>query len=62
MNYNLYSLFEKHFKNDLNKTCLEIESGETFTYQDLHRKSAQYANLLTNMELSKGDRVAVQVE
>jgi len=62
MNHNLYVLFENSFSEHLEKKCLEMASGDSFTYQHLHEKSAQYANLLNNMGISRGDRVAVHVE
>jgi malonyl-CoA/methylmalonyl-CoA synthetase len=62
MNENIYSLFESRFPADRAKPFIETEAGKTFSYGDLERISARYANLLVELGVRKGDRVAVQVE
>jgi malonyl-CoA/methylmalonyl-CoA synthetase len=62
MNDNLYSLFESRFPADRSKPFIETDGGKLFTYADLERISARYANLLMALGVNKGDRVAVQVE
>jgi malonyl-CoA/methylmalonyl-CoA synthetase len=62
MNDNLYSLFESRFPADRSKPFIETDGGKLFTYADLERISARYANLLVALGVKKGDRVAVQVE
>ena len=62
MNHNLYLLFEKNFSSHLSKIFLITLCRKKFTYQDLITKSANYANLLNQLGLKKGDRIIVQVE
>ncbi|WAC27434.1 malonate--CoA ligase [Ancylobacter sp. SL191] len=47
---------------DLTRPFLETAEGRVFTYGDLDRRSAQYANALVGLGLQPGDRVALQVE
>ncbi|WGD30239.1 malonyl-CoA synthase [Ancylobacter sp. WKF20] len=47
---------------DLTRPFLETAEGRVFTYGDLDRRSAQYANALVTLGLQPGDRVALQVE
>lgn len=47
---------------DLTRPFLETAQGHVFTYGDLDRRSAQYANALVALGLQPGDRVALQVE
>lgn len=44
------------------KLAIETDSGEQFTYRDIDRQSARYANVLSSAGLRGGDRVAVQVD
>jgi malonyl-CoA/methylmalonyl-CoA synthetase len=62
MNDNLYSLFESRFPADRAKPFIETDAGNVFSYADLERISARYANLLAELGARKGERVAVQVE
>ena len=59
---NVYSLFRSRFPADLASPVLETEAGAVYTYADLESESARYARHLTDRGVSKGDRVAVQVE
>lgn len=58
---NLYATFRSHFPQDLGTVLLTTDSGQTFTYDDAERKSAQLANYLCELGLNPGDRVTVQV-
>ena len=60
-NSNLYSCFSRHFPAP-SALLLTTESGESFTYGDAERRSAQVANALVEKGLEVGDRVSVQVE
>jgi malonyl-CoA/methylmalonyl-CoA synthetase len=62
MNANFYAAIEAANRGRLQHDLLETETGRTFTYGDLERESARYANLLTGLGARRGDRVAVQVE
>jgi malonyl-CoA/methylmalonyl-CoA synthetase len=57
---NLYSLLAGRFPADA--PCLILPGGTRYSYADLDRESARYANLLAGAGLKKGDRVAAQVE
>jgi malonyl-CoA/methylmalonyl-CoA synthetase len=62
MNENLYALLAARFQPARDSVCLELEDGAVFTYADLDRESARFANLLRSRGLKEGDRVAVQLE
>jgi malonyl-CoA/methylmalonyl-CoA synthetase len=62
MNANFYAAIDAANRGRLQHDFLESETGRTFTYGDLARETARYANLLTGLGARRGDRVAVQVE
>jgi len=62
MNANFYAAIEAANRGRLQHDLLETETGRTFSYGDLARESARYANLLTGLGARRGDRVAVQVD
>ena len=62
MNENIYSLFESRFPADRSRTFIETDTGKVFSYADLDAYSARYASLLAQLGVTKGDRLAVQVE
>jgi len=62
MNHNIYSVFEQHFPPSREAVFIETPAGETYTYATLEQQVCKIANLLTILGVSKGDRVAVQVE
>jgi malonyl-CoA/methylmalonyl-CoA synthetase len=62
MNANFYAAIEAANHDRLRHDLLETETGRTFTYVDLARESARFANLLTGLGARRGDRIAVQVE
>ena len=61
-NANLYALFQRHFPTDLDAPALVTPNGATITYGGLDAMSAQFAGILIKLGVSKGDRVAVQVD
>jgi malonyl-CoA/methylmalonyl-CoA synthetase len=62
MNANFYAAIDAAYRGRLQHDFLETETGRTFTYGDLARETARFANLLTGLGARRGDRVAVQVE
>lgn len=54
------TLFGQHLQSDA--VFLQLPGGGTLTYANFLNMAAQYAGLLTQMDLKKGDRVAVQIE
>jgi len=59
---NLFDIFHDHFQGRMQNSFLGANDGRAFTYGDLDRISARYANVLAARGLKTGDRVAVQVE
>ncbi len=59
---NLYGLFQSRFPADRARSFIEMEDGRAYSYGDLENISGRYARLLTNLGVTKGERVAVQVE
>lgn len=62
MNANIYSLFATRFPEDLSAPLIETEAGDIYSYRDLDRETACYANFMIRLGLAKGDRVAAQVD
>lgn len=62
MNQNLYSLLSNRFPQDLSRTFIETPEGRLYSYSNLIETSGRFAQLLTNLGVAKGDRVAAQVE
>ena len=62
MNENLYALLSARFQPARDSVCLELDDGDVYTYDDLDRESARFANLLRSRGLKPGDRVAAQLE
>ena len=59
---NLYSLLEKGFPKDKKACAIETQDGLLYSWSDVERATAMMANLLKNLKLPKGSRIAVQVE
>jgi len=59
---NLYSQLEQRFPDDPSAVFIEADADEIYTYGALRRLTARYANLLAELGVEKGDRVAVQVD
>lgn len=62
MSNGLFDLLRQHFPQDLAKPFLILRDGRVFSYGDIDRLSAQFANALSDAGAKIGDRVAVQVE
>ena len=59
---NLYSLLEQGFPKDKKSCALETHDGLYYSWGDLERATNMMANLLKDLQLPMGSRVAVQVE
>lgn len=57
---NLFSRLSTCFPADRTAAFATFLDGSVFSYADLERRSAQFANLLRQRDVSPGDRVAVQ--
>lgn len=53
-------LFGKHLGQDT--IFLQMADGQTITHDDFLKMSAQYAHLFAKLNITTGDRIAVQVE
>lgn len=62
MNHNLYAAFAARFARTPNRPCLILADGRAWTYDDIERASAKMANLLLQLGLQRGDRVAMQTD
>ena len=62
MNNNIYSIFEQHFPPSREAVFIETPDGDTYSYATLEQEVSKLAHYLTELGVSKGDRVAVQVE
>ena len=62
MSDNLYALFESRFPADRSAPFIETPDGTAYSYADLEAVSARYANLMADLGVAPGDRVAVQVD
>ncbi|MDX3895658.1 malonyl-CoA synthase [Pusillimonas sp.] len=60
-NANLYALLQAGFAADRDSTAIETPARH-YSWNDIERISARYANLLASLHLPAGARVAVQVE
>lgn len=59
---NLYTRLSARFATAPDRNFAELPDGTIITYGDLERRSAAYANALTQLGVTVGDRVAVQAE
>ncbi|RYD60091.1 MAG: malonyl-CoA synthase [Sphingomonadales bacterium] len=59
---NLYSLLSRKFPADGGAPFARFVDGDLFTYADLEARSAAFANVLVQLGVKPGDRVAVQAE
>ena len=62
MNANLYTLFQSRFPQNLDDCWLETEDAQYYSWRDLERGTAKFANLFTSLNLPAGSRIAAQVE
>ena len=59
---NTYACFAQRFLQSPGRAFLAADSGENYSYADVERETARYANFLIGLGLKAGDRVAVQAE
>ncbi len=57
---NLYTRLQDCFPGDRSRPFAFLCDGSTMTYGDLDQASARYANMLVDLGVAQGDRVAVQ--
>ncbi len=64
MNSNLYQALADGFPADRNAVAIETADGAPlhYTWSDIERASAMFANLLESLELPAGARIAVQTD
>ncbi|WP_431857076.1 malonate--CoA ligase [Azospirillum sp.] len=62
MSDNIYDLFRSRFPKDRTRPFIETEDGGILSYGELDAAVGRTARLLADLEVVKGDRVAVQVE
>ncbi len=62
MNENLFETFRRSFPVDLGRTFLERPDGSLLSYADLLDLSGRVAQVLKDLGVQPGDRVAAQVE
>ena len=62
MSSNLYAIFKNRFPAARETAFLRLPEGGEISYEELDQQTAQLAGLLHDLEVQKGDRVAVQVE
>ncbi|NHH99129.1 malonyl-CoA synthase [Oceanimonas sp. MB9] len=60
MNHNLYLQFQPHFQQQ--KTFIDTPKGKVYRYNDSQAQARRLAGALSAAGLTKGDRVAVQVD
>jgi len=63
-NANLFSILRAGFPDDLDATAIETvaEVPLRYTWRDIERATAMFANLLDSLDLPAGARIAVQAE
>lgn len=61
-NANIFSEFNKQFSSRAGETLLITDQEREYTYGDVDRESARLASYMTDLGLTPGDRVSVQVE
>ena len=62
MSDNLFHQLRRHFPQDPARRFAELEDGRVYSYGDVVEASARFANVLVDLGVKPGDRVAVQVE
>ncbi len=61
-NANFYAVLQSARLNDRDAICIETESGESYSFAEIDRMAARYANALVALGCEKDDRVAAQLE
>ena len=60
--FNLFTHFHKQFAEQADNELLCTEQDKSYRYSDIDTRSAQLARYLTDLGVSPGDRISVQVE
>jgi malonyl-CoA/methylmalonyl-CoA synthetase len=61
-NFNLYAHFDKQISRHADDELLRTNDGRSYRYADVSELSAQMAGALSELGVTPGDRVSVQVE
>ncbi len=61
-NHNLFCALRAGFPADLDSIAFETDGGLCYSWKDVERATAMMANLLQQLQLEPGARIAVQVE
>jgi malonyl-CoA/methylmalonyl-CoA synthetase len=61
-NHNLFCALRSGFPADLDSIAFETDGGLCYSWRDVERATAMMANLLQDLQLEPGARIAVQVE
>ena len=62
MDSNLYDLFAARFPADRTRPFIETDGGKILSYLDLEATSGRYARLLGKFGVTRGERLAIQVD
>jgi malonyl-CoA/methylmalonyl-CoA synthetase len=62
MSESLFAIFRSRFPADLSRAFIERPQGNAISYGDVIELSGRIANVLVDLGVKPGDRVAVQVE
>ena len=62
MQDNFYAVLAAQFPADTGACAIETQNGQYYSWADLINGSGRIANLFKHLRLSRGDRIAVQVE
>jgi malonyl-CoA/methylmalonyl-CoA synthetase len=60
--FNLFTHFERRIGSQANEELLSTGQNERYSYADIEIRSARLARFLTDLGISPGDRISVQVE
>ena len=61
-NANFYAHIAARFPATMSDVCIRTAQGDCYSWDDVNHASAKIANLLLNLQLPAGARIAVQVE
>jgi len=61
-NANFYAVIARRRASNAAAPCIESDSGEIYSFDDIDRLSARYAHALLALGCEVNDRVAAQVE
>ncbi len=60
--FNLFTHFQRRIGSRANEELLSTGQNERYSYSDIEGRSARLARFLTDLGISPGDRISVQVE